>query len=144
MPNVISWVQCDADTPSETCSCCGREIVSGSGALVTEAGTQADYWFRYTEGHTNLFQIAVSLCDASGQPIGGVVVANAWVEKGNLAYGLVSPDDAPWKFPDPFAPILTREDARSQDWYPRLFPAVDAIAENDARLSARLLGAHDA
>jgi len=133
----------DGDENVDACTCCGRPIYEGRGALESSGSDVADYWYRWSEGHEARFILAISPCNDHGEPRGGVAVISARIDRGNIVYSVVEPADSPWTGTSTFGPILTREEALKGPLVPDLFNLVDAIAANEQRLSSRILEGHN-
>jgi len=131
----------DGEEHESACSCCGRPIYSGYGELHTDTAALADYWYRWAEGHEGRFTLAVAIRDESGEPVedGGVFVISGRVDPESIVYSVLEPDDSPFGDFGAYGRVIDRETALANAGATNLFNLVDAISENERRLSSRIL-----
>jgi hypothetical protein len=119
-----------------SCVCCGRPIYWGHGWLMSEGHSLAAFWYQWSEGHQGRFSLAIARFDDEDCLVPGVVCVSARIEDRALKYGVLEPDAAPWPNFGAFGGIAERAVALSDSQ--RVFSLVDAITENDRRLSTRI------
>ena len=95
------------------------------------------FWYQWSEGHDGRFALAVARFDDEDCLVPGVVCVTARIEDEALQYGVLEPDSCPWPNFGAFGFISIREEALLDRQ--RVFALIDAIAENENRLSSRIL-----
>ena len=104
---------------------------------MSEGRSLAAFWYQWSEGHQGRFRLAVARFNEEDVLIPGVVCMAAVIKEDALHYGVCEANEAPWPDFGAFGPVAEREHALDdKDW---LFTLVDAITENDPRLSSRIL-----
>jgi hypothetical protein len=121
-----------------SCSCCDRPIHWGHGWLMSEGRSLAAFWFQWPEGHQGRFSLAVARFTHDEQLIPGVISISAEIRDGALRYGIDDINQGLWPdFFDSFGGLAGRDGGLRDKQL--LFALVDAITENDRRLSSRIL-----
>ena len=137
MSEIPVSVEPEGEEFSTACSCCGRPIHWGHGWLTSSGRSLAAFWYQWSEGHLGRFALAVARFDEEDCLIPGVVCVLAKVEEQALQYSILEPETAPWSGFEAFGHISRREQGLLDRQ--RVFALVDAITENDRRLSSRIL-----
>ena len=119
------------------CDCCGRPIYWGMGWLESESRTLAAYWYQWSEGHQELFRLAVARFDDEENLVAGVAQISGQVDSKDIRYSIQDADDCPWDDFGSFGPVISRAQALEHKGW--IFNLVDAIAANERRLSSRIL-----
>ena len=95
------------------------------------------FWYQWSEGHQGRFALAVARFDDEDCLVPGIVCVTARIEDEALQYSVIEPDSCPWTNFGAFGFVATREVALLDRQ--RVFALIDAISENDKRLSSRIL-----
>jgi hypothetical protein len=139
MSSIRVRIEQRGEETQEACSCCGRPVYLGHGVLASERNDLANYWYRWSEGHDKRFVLAIRPCNERGTPGSRVAVVSGRVESENLVYSLVDPQDSPWSDSNEFGSVLSRASVLEGPLAAEVFALVDAITENERRLSSRIL-----
>lgn len=137
MQDVPISIEPEGEEFSTLCSCCARPIYWGHGWLMSEAKSEAAFWYQWSEGHQGQFILAIARFDNEDCLVPGVVAVSARIENQTVMYSILRPEHSPWQDLGAFGAIASRESALEDRQ--RIFSLVDAITANDSRLSGRIL-----
>jgi hypothetical protein len=123
------------------CPCCGRPVFAGCGELHSTVCPVADYWYRWAEGHSAAFHLAVCARSAEGEFVeaGGVAVLAAQLQGESLSFSALEPEAAPWREFGAFGRVLSRAEVLGEERKAKVFALADAVVDHEPRLRGRLV-----
>jgi len=103
---------------------------------MSESRSLAAFWYRWADGHANVFHLAVARFDDADHLIPGVACVKGTITSEDIVYTVLESDASPWSEFGHFGGIAPRE-AVLQD-SAQVFSLVDLIAAREDRLSDRI------
>ena len=103
---------------------------------MSESRSLAAFWYRWADGHANVFHLAVARFDDDDHLIPGVACIKATINAEDIVYTVLESDASPWSEFGGFGGIAPRDSVLRDS--ARVFALVDLIAAREGRLSDRI------